>query len=215
MGAFAVIWSPVRVLREVAAERNLLAGFIIVAVNAALGLAGVAILIFGGNLQAQLEASGAQLPQGFFESFAVIALVLAVLAPFVWWLLISLVMHLVTRFFGGEGPLPATFSVVGVAFAPLVLSAVVSIPLGGLQALLETGSAAGTAIGLLSNLFALAFLVWHVVLVVLGVALARNVGYGESTGSCAISCGGCLGIIILVIVALGIIGALFAGAFQQ
>lgn len=215
MGAFAVIWSPVRVLREVAAERNLLAGFIIVAVNAALGLAGVAILIFGGNLQAQLEASGAQLPQGFFESFAVIALVLAVLAPFVWWLLISLVMHLVTRFFGGEGPISATFSVVGVAFAPLVLSAVVSIPLGGLQALLETGSAAGTAIGLLSNLFALAFLVWHVVLVVLGVALARNVGYGESTGSCAISCGGCLGIIILVIVALGIIGALFAGAFQQ
>ncbi len=215
MGAFAVIWSPVRVLREVAAERNLLAGFIIVAVNAALGLAGVAILIFGGNLQAQLEASGAQLPQGFFESFAVIALVLAVLAPFVWWLLISLVMHLVTRFFGGEGPISATFSVVGVAFAPLVLSAVVSIPLGGLQALLETGSVAGTAIGLLSNLFALAFLVWHVVLVVLGVALARNVGYGESTGSCAISCGGCLGIIILVIVALGIIGALFAGAFQQ
>ncbi len=215
MGAFAVIWSPVRVLREVAAERNLLAGFIIVAVNAALGLAGVAILIFGGNLQAQLEASGAQLPQGFFESFAVIALVLAVLAPFVWWLLISLVMHLVTRFFSGEGPLSATFSVVGVAFAPLVLSAIISIPLGGLQALLEAGSAAGTTVGLLSNLFALAFLVWHLVLVVLGVALARNVSYGQSTGSCAISCGGCLGIIILITVALGVIAALFAGVLQQ
>lgn len=215
MGAFAVIWSPVRVFREVAGERNLLAGFIIVALNAVLGLAGVAILLFGGSLQAQLEASGAQIPAGFFESFAVIALILSVLAPFVWWLLISLVMHLVTRFFGGEGPLTATFSVVGVAFAPLVLSAVISLPLGGLQAVLETGSAAGTALGLLSNLFALAFLVWHVILVIIGAALARNIGYGESTGSCAISCGGCLGLIILVIVALGVIAALFAGAFQQ
>lgn len=215
MGAFAVIWSPVRVLREVAGERNLLAGFIVVALNAALSLAGVAILLFSGNLQAQLEASGAQLPQGFFESFAVIALVFAALAPFLWWLLISLVLQLVTRFFGGEGPLSAMLAVVGVAFAPLVLSAVVSIPLGGLQAVLETGSTAVTALGLLSNLLALAFFVWHVVLMVIGAALARNISYGESTGSCAISCGGCLGLIILVIVALAIVGALFAGAFQQ
>lgn len=215
MGAFAVIWSPSRVLREVAEERNLLAGFVVVSLNAALGLAGVAVLLFGGNLQAQLEASGAQLPQGFFESFAVIALVLSVLAPFAWWLLVSLVMQLVTRFFGGEGPLSATFAVVGAAFAPLVLSAVVSIPLGGLQAVLETGSATGTALGLLGNLLTLAFLVWHVVLVVIGSALARNIGYGESTGSCAISCGGCLGLIIVVIVALAVIAALFAGAFQQ
>lgn len=215
MGAFAVIWSPVRVLREVAGERNLLASFIVVALNAALSLAGVAILLFSGNLQAQLEASGTQLPQGFFESFAVIALVFAALAPFVWWLLISLVLQLVTRFFGGEGPLSAMLAVVGVAFAPLVLSAVVSIPLGGLQAVMETGSAAVTALGLLSNLLALAFFVWHVVLIVIGAALARNISYGESTGSCAISCGGCLGLIILVIVALTVVGALFAGAFQQ
>lgn len=215
MGAFAVIWSPVRVLREVAEDQNLLAGFIVVALNAALSLAGVAVLLFSGNLQAQLEASGAQLPQGFFESFVVIALVFAALAPFVWWLLISLVLQLVTHFFGGEGSLSAMFAVVGVAFAPLVLSAVLSIPLSGLQAVLEPGSAAVTALGLLSNLLALAFFVWHVVLIVIGAALARNISYGESTGSCAISCGGCLGLIILVIVALAVVSALFAGAFQQ
>ena len=209
------MWSPVRVLREVADERNLLAGFIVVALNAALGLGGVTVLLFGGNLQAQLEASGAQLPPGFFEGFAVIALVFAVLAPFAWWLLISLVMQLVTRFFGGEGPLSATLAVVGVAFVPLVLSAVISIPLGGLQAVLETGSAAATAIGLLSNLLTLAFFVWHAVLIVIGAALARNVSYGESTGSCAISCGGCLGLIILVSVALAVVAALFTGAVQQ
>ncbi len=215
MGAFAVIWSPVRILREVAESRDLLAGFIVVALNAVLGLAGVAILLFGGNLQTQLEASGAQLPQGFFQSFAVIALVLAVLAPFVWWLVVSLVMQLVTRFFGGEGPLPAMFAVVGVAFAPLALSAVVSIPLGGLQAVLQTGSATVTVIGLLGNLLALAFLVWHVVLIVIGAALARNIGYGQSTGSCALSCGGCLGLIILVVVALAVVAALFTGILQQ
>lgn len=215
MGAFAVIWSPIRVLREVAETRNLLAGFVLVALNAALGLASVAMLLFFGDLRAQLESSGIQLPSGFFETFSVLALVLAVLTPFVWWLLVSLVMQLVTRFFGGNGPLPAMFAVVGVAFAPLVLSAVVSIPLGALQAALGAGSAAGTAIGFLSNLLALAVVVWHVVLVVIGAAFARNIGYGESTGSCAISCGGCLGLIILVIVALAVVAALFTGAVQQ
>lgn len=215
MGALAVIWSPVRVLREIAEERNLLAGFIVVALNAALGLISVAVLLFGGNLQAQLESSGAQLPSGFFEGFAVAALVLSVLAPFVWWLLISLVLQLVTRFFGGEGPLSATLAAVGVAFAPLVLSAIVAIPLGGLQAVLEAGSTVGMALGALNNLLALAFLVWHVVLVVIGASHARNISYGESTGSCAISCGGCLGLIILVAVVLAVFGALFSGAVQQ
>lgn len=215
MGALAVIWSPVRVLREVAEERNLLAGFIVVALNAALGLISVAVLLFGGNLQAQLESSGAQLPSGFFEGFAVAALVLSVLAPFVWWLLLSLVLQLVTRFFGGEGPLSATLAAVGVAFAPLVLSAIAAIPLGGLQAVLEAGSTAGMALGALNNLLALAFLVWHVVLVVIAASLARNISYGESTGSCAISCGGCLGLIILVAVVLAVFGTLFSGAVQQ
>lgn len=215
MEAFAVIWSPVRVLRAVAENRNLLAGFIVVAANATLGLAGVAVLLFGGNLQAQLEASGMQLPPGFFEGFSVAALLLAVLIPFVWWALVSLVMQLATGFFGGEGPLSAMFAVVGVASAPLVLSALVSIPLGGLQAVLETGSAAATAVGLLSNLLALAFLVWYAALVVIGASLARNIGYGQSAGSCAVSCGGCLGLIILVIVTLAVIGALLAGAASQ
>lgn len=191
-----------------------MAGFTVVALGAALGLAGIAILIFGGDFQAQLEQSGAQLPPNFFEGFAVGALALVALAPFVWWLMVSLVMQLVTRFFGGEGSLSAMFAVVGAAFVPLLLSIAVSIPLEAIQATLETGSSIGTVIGLLSNLITFACFVWHVVLIIIGATLARNIGYGESTGSCAISCGGCLGIIILVIVALGLIGALFTGAFQ-
>ena len=44
-------------------------------------------------------------------------LVLSVLAPFVWWIAVSLAMQLVTRFFGGEGPLSAMLAVVGVPLA--------------------------------------------------------------------------------------------------
>ncbi len=94
---------------------------------------------------------------------------------------------------------------------PFILSAVVSIPLGGLQMALGPESAAGVATGLTTNLLTLAFLIWHVVLVVVGTALARRIGYGESTDSCAISCAGCLGLIILVLVALAATAALFAG----
>lgn len=215
MGAFAVIWSPIRALRQVAEARNVPAGFIIVAFSAALALAGVAILLFGGNLQAQLEESGTQIPPNFFESFAIGTLVFAALAPFVWWVLVSLIMQLVTRFFGGEGPLSAMFAAVGAAFAPLLLSTAISIPLGGIQAVLETGSSIGAVIGLLSNLVTLACFVWHVILVVVGAALARNISYGQASGSCAISCGGCLGVIILAIVAIAVIGALFTGVLQQ
>lgn len=215
MGAFAVIWSPIRVLREVVETRNVLAGFIVVAVSAALSLASVAILLFVGDLQAQIEASGAQLPEGFFEGFAIGTLILTVLGSFVWWALVALLMQLVTRFFGGEGPLSSMFAVVGAAFAPFVLAAVLTLPLAGLQAALETGSPATTVIGLLSNLISLAVLIWHVVLIVVGAALARNISYGESTGSCAISCGGCLGIIILVIVVLAVIFGVIAGVAQQ
>lgn len=107
------------------------------------------------------------------------------------------------------------FAVVGAAFVPLLLSTAISIPLGGIQAALEPGSSIVAAVGLLSSLVTLSCFVWHVVLVVIGAALARNISYGQTSGSCAISCGGCLGIIILAIVAIAVIGALFTGALQQ
>jgi hypothetical protein len=43
---------------------------------------------------------------------------------------------------------------------------------------------------------------------VIGAALARRIGYGEAAGSCAVSCVGCLGLIILVAVVLVGIGIL-------
>jgi hypothetical protein len=63
----------------------------------------------------------------------VATLVLSVLAPFVWWISVSLAMQLVTRFFGGEGPLSATLAVVGVAGVPLAHGALFQTTGTGLQ----------------------------------------------------------------------------------
>jgi hypothetical protein len=214
------LWAPVRTLREVAEGRRVLLAFIVVAVYAALGLVSSAVGLLGGGFERQIEAQSQQLPPGFENILGVIiasSLVVGVLAPFVYWLVVAGVMHLVTRFFGGTGPFSGTLAVVGVAQAPLVLSSVISLLLTLLGLALspgdfpQGGGTALTVLGALSGLIGLAALVWSVVLVVIGAALARRIGYGESAGSCAISCAGCLGLIILVAVALGVIIALAFG----
>ena len=69
--------------------------------------------------------------------------------------------------------------------------------------------------GLSGGLLSLATFVWSAVLVVIGAALARRIGYGESAGSCAVSCAGCLGLIILVAVVLAGIGILVGATAPQ
>lgn len=223
MGVISVLWSPVQTLREVATERKTLAGFLVVAAGAAIGLTTSAIFIFTGLLQSQFEeffeASQGQFPEAFRENFVaftgISSLVFSVLWPFALWAIVTLVMQLVTRFFGGEGPLSAMFAVVGVAYMPFVISALISAPLQALQVALGPTSTAAQILGLLGSLLSIAFLIWFVVLVVIGAALARNISYGESTGSCAISCAGCLGLIIGVVVVLGVVVSLVAGAGSQ
>lgn len=221
MGVAAVIWAPVRVLRNVAAQRDVLAGFVVTAVYAALGLAAAAASVFVGVTRAQFAGQPAPpgLPPGALESLVrateVATLVLSVLTPFVWWVAVSLVMQLVTRFFNGEGPLSAMMAVVGVAGAPLALGALFQLLGTGLQAALGVESIAGTLAGLVGGLVALGTLVWHVVLVVVGAALARRIGYGESAGSCAVSCAGCLALIIVVAVVLVGMGILVGTTAPQ
>ncbi len=220
MGALAVIWSPTNTLARVAEERRVLLGFGVVALYAALGLIGGAIAVFGGLTQAQFQQPGAQpLPPGFEDLLAYVgaaSLVSAVLYPFVLWLLVSGLMQLVTRFFGGTGPFSAMLAVVGVAQMPLVLSAALYIPITGLQVLLgapdESGASVAAALGLLSALLGLAFLLWHVALVVIGAAFTRRVGYGESAGSCAISCAGCIGLILIVVLVFVVLVVVIVGA---
>jgi hypothetical protein len=221
--ALAVIWAPASTLARVAEERRVLLGFGVVALYAVLGLAGSAIAVLGGLTQAQFETGQEQPLLPGFEDFlayvGVFSLVSAMIQPFVLWLLVSGLMQLVTRFFGGTGPFSAMLAVVGVAQVPLVLSAALYIPITGLQVMLgppdQSGASVATVLGLLSALLGLAFLLWHVALVVIGAASARGVGYGQSAGSCAISCAGCVGLILIVVVVFTVLVAVIVGAAGQ
>ncbi len=201
-----------RVLRDAAEERRVLAGFVVTAVYAALSLVAAAAAVLGGVTRAQFDPRGVDLPPGVVDDLVAAAeiatLLFSVLSPFVWWLVVSLVMQLATRLFSGEGPLSATLAAVGVAEVPLALGSLVQALATGLQVALGVGSDAGVIAGLLGGLLTLAAFVWHAVLVVIGAALARRIGYGEAAGSCAVSCVGCLGLIILVAVVLVGIGIL-------
>ncbi len=199
----------------------MLTGFVVTAVYATLSLAAAAVAVFGGVTRAQFQGQPADpgltsdLLENLVVATEVATLVLSVLGPFVWWIAVSLVMQLVTRFFGGSGPLPAMLAAVGVAGVPLALGALVQTLATGLQVALGVYSTAGMTMGLLGGLFALVTFVWHVVLVVIGAAVARRIGYGESAGSCAVSCAGCLGLIILVAVVLVGIGILLGATAPQ
>jgi hypothetical protein len=212
----AVIWAPVRALRNAAARRAVLAGFAVTAASALLGLAGSVLAVLGGVTSTQFEGQPAPgLPPGTLEDIKTAAevgvVVSSVLTPFVVWVGVSLTMQLVTRFFNGSGPLPAMLAVVGVSGMPFVLSAAVGLVLTGLQAALGAQSVAGVALGYAAGLLGLAAMVWFVVLVVIGTSQARGLGYAESAGSCAVSCVGCAGLIILVVIVVGLGAVLLIG----
>ena len=204
-----------------AAGRRVLAGFFVTTVYAALSLVAATAAVFGGVTRAQFEGGPTTpgLPPDLLDNIAaateVATLVLSVLAPFVWWIVVSLVMQLATHFFGGSGPLSATLAAVGVAGVPLALGSLVRTLATGLQVALGVDSTAGVTAGLLGGLLGLAALVWHVVLVVIGAALARGIGYAEAAGSLAVSCASCLGLIILVAVVLVGIGILLGATAPQ
>ena len=226
MGALAVIWAPVRTLARAAEERWVLLAFGIVALYAALNLVGTGLGAFSALEQLRSGPQGAELPpefEEFFPAFFVFGLVFSVVWPFVSWLLISGLMQLITRFFGGSGPFSGMLAGVGVAHVPYLIERLIQLPLAGLQILLVPdpataadpttgGGLAATLLGLLGFLLWLAALVWFVILVVIGAAFARRVGYGESAGSCAISCVGIVGLILTVGVVLAVVVAALVGA---
>ena len=221
MGIVAVIWSPVRTLREVAGRHSALPGFIVVAVYAVMSLAISAAFVLSGATRRQLQEGlgrpgQSALPPGVSETvartFEIGAPIAALLSPFLIWFLVSLLMQLATRLFGGTGPLSSMLGVVGVAQAPFIVGGILGALLSVLQLWIGAGTPFGVAIGYLVSLVGLAFFVWYVVLVVVGAAQARGVGYGESAGSCALSCVGLGGLIILLVVVAGIGIFIVAGA---
>ena len=200
----------------------MLAAFVVTAVYAALSLAAAAVAVLGGVTRAQFSQRPTELPglspellENVVMAAEVATLVFSVLSPFVWWISVSLAMQLAARLFGGSGPLAAMFAAVGVAGVPLALGALAQVLATGLQVALGVESTIGMVAGLLGGLLALAAFVWHVVLLVIGAALARRMGLGEAAGSCAVSCVGCLGLIILVAVVLVSIGIIVGATAPQ
>jgi hypothetical protein len=233
LGALAVIWAPVRTLSRAAEERWVLLGFGVTALYAALSIVGGAIsfLFLFSEEQGPFGPTAPELPPEFENLFAFSAafgLVFALVLPFVYWLLVSGLMQLITRFFGGTGPFSGMLAVVGIAQVPFIVSYLVQLPISILQfALLPDdfgtvnsataenpalGSPVATLVTLLSSAISLAGLMWFVILVVIGAAFARRVGYGESAGSCAISCAGIVGLILVVGVVLAVAVAVIIGA---
>ena len=217
MEGLAVIWAPVRTLERVAGEQRVLLGFTITALSAVLGLIVAVVNALGGVTASQFTSQNfPDLPPAFYENapeiVSVMLLISAVLSPFVWWLVVSLLMQLVTRFFGGIGPLSAMLAVVGVANVPFVVLDALQIPAAVLQALLGPESAGASVVGVLTSLLSFLALAWHVVLVVIGAAFVRRIGYGQSAGSCAISCAGCAGLILVVGVVFVVLIVIFVGA---
>ena len=221
MGVAAVIWNPVATMRRVAERRSALPGFFVVAVYAALSLIISTVFVLSGATHRQLEQGFEQspgqpaLPPGILDTLVRVSEIgtpiFALVSPFVGWFFVSLLMHLATRLFGGAGPLSSMLGVVGVAQAPFLISAVVNALLGGIRAWVGVS----IAIGYLVSLIGLACFIWYLVLVVIGAAQASGVGYGESAGSCALSCVGLAALIILLAVIAGIGIFAVAGAAPQ
>ncbi|HEX6709168.1 MAG TPA: YIP1 family protein [Rubrobacter sp.] len=230
MEVLAVVWAPVRVLRDAAVHKRLLAAFVVTALYAALGLAGSVVAVLGGVTQVDGQPPG--LPPGtaenIREAIEVSLVVSSVLTPFVLWIAVSLFMHFVTSFFGGgarvvigtsgtdavsasDGSLAATLAAVGISGMPLVISSAIGLVLSVLRVTIGAQSTTGIVLGYVAGLLGLAAFVWYVVLVVIGAAQARNLGYAESAGSCAVSCVGCAGLIILVLIVVGLGAALLIG----
>ncbi len=153
--------------------------------------------------------------EGAVAVFQAVGIGLRALLPFIYWPVLTLVMYLVTRFFGGEGGLSGMFGAMGAACLPFVISGLVQLPIMGAQAALASGGepgAAAAALGAVGSLLNLLFLIWHVALVVVGAAAARGISYGRSGGSCAIGCAAVVGIPILLLIVFSIVLAVFGSA---
>lgn len=225
MGILDAIRSPARGMREVSG-RGARPGLIVIVLWTVVSLlaAGLGILLGGLAPPEEILDSlppGAVPPEVDEQSleraiagFQIAGIGLRSLWPFLYWPILTLVMHLITRFFGGEGALSGMFGAMGVACVPFVISGLLQLPIMGAQAALDAGGGgtAGAVLGLVGLLINLGALIWHVALVVVGAAVARQLSYGRSSGSCAVSCATVVGVPLLLLIVLFVVLALVGGA---
>lgn len=226
MGILDVIRSPAGGMRGVAG-RGAMPGFVVVALWTVVSLLAAGLgLLLGGFASADdlLESlpPGAVPPEveeqsleGIVVGFQAVGVGLRSLWPFIYWPLLTLVMHLITRFFGGEGSLSGMFGAMGAACLPFVISGLLRLPITGAQAALASGGEPGAAsvvLGAVGGLLSLAALIWHVALVIVGGSVARRISYGRSGGSCAVSCAAVVGIPLLLLILFSVLLAAFGAA---
>jgi hypothetical protein len=225
----AVLWRPADVLARVARQSRVLLGLAVVALWAAIGVISSLITLATGGVanqlnDAQLQALPAETRELIVGAASILGPLASVVSPFLFWLLIAGFVWVAARILGGRGSFTAMLAVAGVALVPMVLSALISLPFSAVQGVIQgqlnpadpsagLGAAAGAGvIALLLLLVSLAALVWLFALVIIGTRFAMNLdGYGRSAGACALSCGGCLGIFVLLIVGLVVLGAALGG----
>lgn len=185
-----------------------------VVLSTALSLISVGISLTLGSEQfssQNLQGVPPDMADDIATTFRIGLPVFALVFPFVQWIVVALLMQLFTGLFGGRGPLSAMLAAVGTAFAPFVMQGILTIPLAGLQAAFDPQSAATSVLTTVTLLISLAFFAWHVVLVVIGARSARQVSYGRSVGSCAISCASVLILLVLILVLIVVVASVVAG----
>ncbi len=211
-----VLTAPADVMARVARQRKVVLGLAVVALLAGIGLISSLIGIATGAARNALDSPQLrQLPpetRQFAENIgAVSSPIGAVLGPFILWLLISGLVYLAARVFGGRGPFAAMLAVAGVALMPMVLSSLVGLLLSALGALVGANAGVAALLGLVNFVVSLIALVGVFALVIIGTRFAQGLTYGQSGGACALSCGGCVGLVLLLfIVLVALVGGLAA-----
>lgn len=220
-----VIRTPASGMRQIA-QQGALPGFVTVALWIVVSLLAAGLgLLLGGFASADELLEGlppGSVPQGVdeagLESIVVGAqaagIGLRALWPLLYWAVLTLAMHLISRLFGGSGSLSGMFGAMGAACAPFVISGILRLVVtGGQEATASAGGpeAVGIALGAVGALISVAALIWHVALVVIGTSAARRLSYGGSAGSCATSCAAVIGVPLLLLFLVGGLLTLLGG----
>lgn len=220
LSGLEVLWRPIPAMRRLVADRSLLPALVVVALSAAVNVAAALLAaltlsrsftpaLFPQTPPAQYEQLRQMMPL-MFSLLPVAGLV----APFVLWLLLAGVLHLVSSAFGGRGPFRGTLLITGVASAANIVGSATQTVSSGLQYALGPSSAAATALGGISSLLGLAALVWFAILVVIGLQEARTLSQGGAIGTCGVSCAGCTLLPVLLMCLLIVFGAVVGGVMS-
>ena len=194
--------NPRATLEAAAQERRVWTAAGIIALWALLNLTLTVVFVFGGDLQEQFAGLSAQTLDQLLGTLKVLVPTSAFVFPFVWWIGVSAPMLLTTRLFGGRADYSSMLTVVGAACVPWVAGYAIQLPVGLLQLLLEGRGGILTVLSTLAFVVSTVSLVWHIVLVILGVRAATGISYRGAGGSCVLTGLGCAtaGFVLLITV---------------